>query len=106
MNQIEMLEEELKKLDNDYYIERRIIAEKIEFARNAIPTKDEAEFASWLHSEMCNMDHTEHCDWYYDEGDWDRYSRSKYLRMTRKLLERFDMDSIEDIRFIINVLKE
>ena len=27
MNQIEMLEEELKKLDNDYYIERRIIAE-------------------------------------------------------------------------------
>lgn len=27
MNQIGMLEEGLKKLDNDYYIERRIIAE-------------------------------------------------------------------------------
>ena len=106
MNQKQMLEEELKKLDTNYQIERQVLVSKIEQAINAIPTKEEAEFASWLHSELCTMDHTEHCDWYYDEGDWNRYSRTRYLKVARKLLEQYGVHVMEDVKFIIKSIRE
>ena len=106
MNQKQMLEKELRKFDANYQIERQVLVSKIEQAAKCIPTKEETELAIRLHSEMCTKDHTDHCDWYYDEGDCDRYSRSRYLGMARKLLERFDMDCIEDVKFIIKTVRE
>ena len=106
MNQKQMLEEELKKLDTNYQIERQVLVSKIEQAINAIPTKEEADLATQLHEELCTLDHTDMCDWFYHPDDWSTYAHSKYLRMARKLLERFDMDAIEEVKFIIKAIRE
>lgn len=67
-------------------------------------TSIEHELAEFLHSKLCNRNHTDGCSWYYHKDDWNNYAHKEYLDKAKKMLETELY--IEDIKKIIEIAKE
>lgn len=61
------------------------------------------ELADIIHTVTCKSNHTDHCDWYDDKGDWSCYSRKKAISMATKIA---DISNISDAIAIISLLED
>jgi len=52
---------------------------------NIVESQDKI-LADLIHEKMCCRNHTDGCDWYYDRGDWNSWSRREYLEKARNIL--------------------
>ncbi len=73
MRKIKALKDELESLEEE---EKRIDI-----------LGGEYKIAEYLHEELCRLDHTDVCGWYYDKGDWSESSRKKYLKKASELID-------------------
>ena len=88
LDQIESLKVQVKK-------------EEEKEVKSAHIPETQKELAERLHKTLCRHNHTDGCDWFYDDGSWTESSRKNYLRKAGFLLGRFDE---EQCAFIVSVL--
>lgn len=79
------LNDELARLEREY----KAAKEKLEktMALSAMIPEDEKDVAEKMHTALCHSNHTDGCDWLYDDGSWTIYSRRLYLDKARLLLK-------------------
>ena len=68
---------------------------KLEEEKSNITESSERMLADLIHEKMCHSNHTDECDWYYDRGDWNCWSRREYLEKARNILEWVDYQTAE-----------
>jgi len=81
------IREELNKLAIEYECKKRKLENELEKRRALNIPEKVIDLAELLHEKFCLRDHTEDCDWFYDNGDWKNISRKKYLEKAVLLLE-------------------
>lgn len=59
--------------------------------------------AEMLHKSLCHGNHTDQCDWFYDDGSWSAWSRRKYIDVAKRLLSITDMNTI---KLVMEVIKK
>lgn len=99
-NRYELEAEELKK-DFDKKMSE-LTRKSIESKKHRIP-KENRILAEFIHEKICTHDHTEHCDWFYDDGSWSSYSRENFLEMSSKILKRESFD-IEEFKAVMDII--
>lgn len=80
----------------------KLIAKKQEQEKLASHlTPQQKAIATELHEIMCHSNHTDACGWYYDNGNWSEYSRTRYIELAQKLLLLYDKKTILTILSVI-----
>lgn len=81
--------------------ENELVTFDSEFKKVSDPLDINHELAEFLHTELCNHNHTDGCGWFYEGNDWEGYAHKKYLEKANKILET--EVCIEDIKKIIKI---
>lgn len=68
--------------------------------------KELKECATILHKILCTHDHTDRCDWYYDDGSWSRKPRQRYLSKAKIVLKKLSIQELRKLEKDLNYLKE
>jgi hypothetical protein len=90
-----VLDKQLLDLEAEYLKQKAELEKKL--ARSTdIPTI-EKEIAELLHSKLCHWNHTDGCNWFYDNGSWNESSRQEYLKKAKNVLKIASADLIKEI---------
>lgn len=100
MSKISSLKEELVELERRFNKEKQFLEEKIKNELSPQITEKEKKLATYLHDMCCTMSHDDQCDWFYDDGSWNRYSRQVYLKKANKLLK-----ITEDLDLLMKIIR-
>ena len=57
-------------------------------------TKDEQWLAEVLHKQVCKLDHTERCDWYYRDWKFLGSARKLYIKKAKKILKVYKLITV------------
>lgn len=61
-------------------------------------TEDDAmKLATVLHEEQCTANHTDQCGWCYEAWDGKGWTKERYLKIAKKMLNKHPMETIVDI---------
>ena len=72
-------------------------------AKKTIQTLQEMDIATYLHEKLCTYNHTDGCDWYYDDGSWNRHSRTAYIKKAINFLQKgYTLQEIKDFYDTLN----
>jgi len=75
------IDDEIEELKKKHDKEMQALLNKKEAFKFLDPAV--MNLADSLHNQLCGLNHIDGCDWFYDKGDWIRYSRKRYYGMAQ-----------------------
>lgn len=65
-------------------------------AANRAALPEDKRLAIELHELLCRTDHTQGCEWFYNQNDWTGYAHVRYLEKAQDVLSgtRMELDAI------------
>ena len=96
------LEKELNDLETQFIEDKKRLQKMINEFKSP-HTKEEMDIATYLHEKLCTYNHTDGCDWYYDDGSWNRHSRTAYIKKAINFLQKgYTLQEIKDFYDTLN----
>lgn len=90
-------DKELQQLETNYEQKKKELT-KLSLASKAHQIPEELrELADFLHSKLCKYNHTDQCDYHYDNGDWTAYSRKEYLKKAENVIKVTDSETVKKV---------
>ena len=82
------IEEQIKETEHDL----SLLKKKKEELDNMKPLHS---LATALHNQFCHYNHTDSCDWYYGEKNFDSHAHMVYLKKAKELTSKCEMYNID-----------